>query len=100
MRTKTDGKKTTRVRGTQQQKRAVRCSVGDQRFTVVRIGGPGSGDTHAGRSFEQAFRSASPDRGNAVEVFAVCAKDAGAARLLYDNKPRQLLRRFRYKGGR
>lgn len=80
-------------------KRSIRCTVGEQRFTVIRVNGDDY-DTHAGRSFEQALRSASPDRGAKLDVFAVCSHDPGAARLPAVYRKRgQLLRTVRYKRG-
>lgn len=76
-------------------KRRIKCAIGEKRFTVIRVNGDSS-DTHAGRSFESALRLANPDRGNKIEVFATCAGDGGAARLMIGRK--QLLRSFRYKG--
>jgi hypothetical protein len=78
--------------------RPIKCSGGDQRFTVVRVNGDNS-DTHAGRSFEQAMSLAQPDRGARVDVFRVCAGDAGEARLSAAHpRLRALVRNFRYKG--
>lgn len=76
-----------------QRKRTIKCHGGTSRFVVVRV----AGDTYAGRSFEQAFRAAMPDRGNRVEVFSTCAKEVGAARMLWG--PKQLIRTFVYRGG-
>jgi hypothetical protein len=81
-------------------RRTLRCDVNERRFTVIRIDGDPY-DTHAGRSFESAWKLAIPDRGARVDVFAVCASDAGAARLPSAYTKRgQLLRTFRFKGGR
>ncbi len=76
-------------------KRPIKCHVGQQRYTVVRVDGSNS-DTHAGRSFESAMSSAQPDRGARVEVFRTCARDAGAARLMMG--PAVRVKAFRYKG--
>jgi hypothetical protein len=76
----------------------IKCSDGDQRFTVIRVGGDNS-DTHSGRSFEQAMRLAQPDRGTRIDVFRVCAGDAGEARLAAAHpRLRALVKSFRYKG--
>lgn len=77
----------------QRKVRGLSCKVGEKRFNVVRVNGDSS-DTHAGRSFQQAMASAQPDRGSKVDVFIVCARDAGAARL----KRGVMTRSFRYKG--
>jgi hypothetical protein len=78
--------------------RPIKCGGGDQRFTVVRVGGDNT-DTHAGRSFESAMRSAQPDRGARIDVFRVCAGDAGEARLSAAHpRLRALVKTFRYKG--
>jgi hypothetical protein len=83
-----------------QRRRTIKCRVGEKRFTVVRVNGDPY-DTHAGRSFEQAMSTATPDRGSTVEVFAVCGKDPGAVRLPSEYERRgQLLRTFKAKGGR
>lgn len=82
-----------------QRRRKGRCTSGDRRFTVVRVNGDPY-DTHAGRSFEDAFNLANPDRGSLIEVFSVCAKDGGFARLPAAYEQGQLLRKFRHKGGR
>jgi hypothetical protein len=81
-------------------RRTIKCGVGEKRFTVLRID-RSAYDTHAARSFERALALAQPNRGSTVDVFAVCASDAGAARLpsVYERRG-ELLRRFRYKGGR
>lgn len=80
-------------------KRSIRCGTGERRFTVIRVNGDPH-DTHAGRSFEDALRLATPDRGARLDVLAVCATDAGAARLPSTYKKRgQLLRTIRYKRG-
>ena len=76
-----------------QKKRTIKCKISEKRFTVVRVDRDPK-DTHSGRSFQDAMDSAMPDRGSRIEVFAVCARDAGAARL----KRGQLLRSFKYKG--
>jgi hypothetical protein len=79
-------------------RRNIRCGSNERRFTVLRIN-HALYDTHAGRSFEAALELALPNRGDHVAVFAVCARDAGAARLpsVYEKRG-QLLRKFRYKG--
>lgn len=66
---------------------------------MLRVNGDAT-DTHAARSFQQALELAQPDRGARVDVFAVCASDAGAARLpgVYRRRG-QLLRTFRAKRG-
>lgn len=80
-------------------KRTIKCQPGEQRFTVLRVNGDDY-DTHAARSFERARDLALPDRGARVDVFAVCATDAGAARMPYVYKKRgQLLRTMRAKRG-
>jgi hypothetical protein len=83
-----------------QRKRTLKCNVGEKRWTVVRVRGDAY-DTTAGRSFEEAMRVAIPNRGDRVDVFAVCAGDAGAARLpsAY-GKRGQLVKSFKYRGGR
>lgn len=65
------------------------CRRGERRFTVIQVGGNPI-DSHAARSFEHAYRQAQPSRGAQVKVYAVCATDAGAARL-----PQNYLRRGR-----
>lgn len=78
-------------------KRTLRCSPGEQRFTVIRVDGDPH-DTYAGRSFEEARSNALPDRGAKLDIFAVCAVDAGAARLPSTYRRRgQLLRTMRVK---
>lgn len=79
--------------------RKIKCSIGEKRFTVLRIDGDPH-DTHAGRSFEQALRTASPDRGARIDVFSVCADDPGSARLPSTYKKRGVLvKTFKYKRG-
>ena len=79
-------------------RRTIRCGPDERRFTVLRIDNAPY-DTHAGRSFERALDLALPNRGSKIDVFAVCASDAGAARLpsVYERRG-ELLRKFRYKG--
>lgn len=93
--------KRRRVRlGAFQVKRVVRCAKKDHRFTVVQVDGD-PGDTHAARSFEQAFRLANPDRGSKIAVYATCAQDVGQARLYNHFRQRgSLVRAFIYRGGR
>lgn len=80
-------------------KRTIKCTPGEQRFTVIRIDGDPH-DTHAGRSYQEALEAAQPDRGAKLDVLAVCAVDPGAARLPAVYKKRgQLLRTMRYKRG-
>jgi hypothetical protein len=77
----------------------VTCKRGQKRFTVLRVNHDDY-DSHAGRSFEQAMRSAQPDRGSRIDVFVVCADDAGEARLPSAYKKRgRLSRSFRFKRG-
>lgn len=77
--------------------RKVKCLIGEKRFTVLRVNGDPY-DTHAGRSFEQALRTASPDRGARIDVFSVCADDSGSARLPSTYKKRgALVKSFRFK---
>jgi hypothetical protein len=79
-------------------KRPIKCNTADQRYTVVRVNGDAH-DTHAGRSFEAAMRSAQPDRGAKIDVFRTCASDAGAARLPSNYRSKGVLvRSFSYKG--
>lgn len=80
------------------RKKTIRCRVGEQRMTVVRVNGDDY-DSHAGRSFEQALRAASPDRGARIDVFRTCGTDVGAVRLpsVY-KKNGVLVKTFRYKG--
>lgn len=75
------------------------CPIGSRRFTVLRVNG-NPGDTHAAPSFEEALDLALPNRGSRVDVFVVCAPDAGAARLphVYERHGR-LVKTFRYKRG-
>lgn len=81
-------------------RRTLRCNLNERRFTVLRVNHD-LYDTHAGRSFEAALRLANPDRGATVEVFAVCARDGGEARMPFAYQKRgELLRKFRFKGGR
>jgi len=79
-------------------RRSIKCRADERRFTVLRVD-RSPHDTHAARSFEQALELALPNRGSTVEVFAVCASDAGVARLpsVYEKRG-ELLRKFRYKG--
>ncbi len=76
-------------------KRTLRCAPGEQRFTVLRVNGDPK-DTHAARSYAKARELAMPDRGSRVEVFAVCAREPGQARLLNTVRG-QLLRTMRVK---
>ncbi len=77
--------------------RKIKCKIGERRFTVVRINRDDY-DTHAGRSFERAMDAALPDRGAMVDVFSVCAPNAGAARLPSSYKKRGYkTRTFRFK---
>ena len=76
-------------------KRTLRCELGEQRFTVLRVNG-NSRDTHAARSYAEARELAMPDRGSRVEVFAVCAREPGEARMLKTVRG-QLLRTMRVK---
>jgi len=79
-------------------RRSIRCGNDEKRFTVIRVNGD-QYDTHAARSFESALDLALPDHGAKVEVFTVCAKDAGEARMPFAYQKRgQLLRSFRFKG--
>lgn len=75
-------------------KRTIKCTPGEKRFTVIKVNGDPY-DTHAGRSFEQALQSASPDRGAKLDVYAVCSYDPGAARL-----PSTYLKRGQHLGTR
>lgn len=79
----------------QRKVRALSCGVNERRFTVVRVNSDPS-DVHAGRSFQQAMAAAQPDRGAKIEVFVVCAKDAGFARLKHNRGV--VTRNFYYKG--
>lgn len=80
-------------------KRRIRCKRGEKRFTVLQLNNDPY-DSHAGRSFESALRSAQPDRGDHISVWSVCASDAGAARLPSTYKKRgYITRRFRFKRG-
>lgn len=79
-----------------QRRRTLKCDRDTRRFTVVRVNGDPR-DTHAGRSFEQALRLAQPDRGSRIDVYAVCSKDAGAARF-EPLRRGEKLRTFRFKG--
>lgn len=79
-------------------RRTIRCKAGERRFTVLRVNSD-KADTHAARSYEAALRLAQPDRGARLDVFAVCAQDAGAARLKLHYGYSQLLRTMRYKRG-
>jgi hypothetical protein len=69
------------------RKHPLSCRSGEKRFTVLRIDGDDY-DSHAGRSFEAAKRSAQPDRGSKIDVFVTCAHDAGEARLPSNYKTR------------
>jgi len=83
-----------------QAKRKIQCGTTEKRFTVVRVNRDAT-DTHSGRSFERAMELAMPDRGAVIEVFSVCAADVASARMPYAYQKRgQLVRRFRFKGGR
>jgi len=81
-------------------RRTIKCLPGERRFTVLRVD-RAAYDTHAARSFEQALDLALPNRGSTVEVFAVCASDVATARFpsVYERRG-ELLRKFRFKGGR
>lgn len=76
----------------------ITCRRGEKRFTVLKINGDPY-DTFAARSFEAALRLAQPDRGDLVEVFRVCAKDAGEARLPHAGRASRRIRKFRFKRG-
>ncbi len=77
--------------------RKVTCKRGERRFTVLVVNGDPY-DSHAARSFETALQSANPDRGSQIAVWAVCAPDAGAARLPSQYRRRgYVTRRFRSK---
>lgn len=78
------------------RKHPLRCPVGAKRFTVLRVNRDDT-DSHAGRSFEAALRSAQPDRGSKVDVFVTCARDAGEARLPAVYKKGKLIKTFRAK---
>jgi hypothetical protein len=78
------------------RKHPLKCSPGEKRFTVLRVNGDDH-DTHAGRSFEAALRSAQPDRGSKIDVFVACARDAGAARLPSAYKRGKLIKSIRAK---
>jgi hypothetical protein len=81
------------------RKHPLKCAVGTKRFTVIRVNGNGF-DSYAGRSFESALRSAQPDRGARLDVFVVCARDAGEARLTTSYiKHGKLVKSIRYKRG-
>lgn len=69
------------------RKHPLSCRPGEKRFTVLRIDGDDY-DSHAGRSFEAAKRSAQPDRGSKIDVFVTCAYNAGDARLPANYKAR------------
>lgn len=78
-------------------KRTLRCNPGERRFTVLRVNGR-EADTFAARSYARARDLATPDRGDRVEVFAVCAREPGHARMLWAKDVRkQLLRTMRVK---
>lgn len=62
------------------RRKAVRCSPGEKRFTVVTVNNDPY-DSHAGRSFEQAYALAQPDPGSRIKVYRTCAGDGGEARL-------------------
>jgi len=79
-------------------KRKIKCRKGEKRFTVLVVNHDPY-DSHAGRSFEQAFDQANPDRGSHIEVYATCAMDGGAARMPGVYRQGQLLRQFRTKRG-
>jgi hypothetical protein len=76
------------------RKHPLKCLPGEKRFTVLRVNGDNH-DTHAGRSFEAALRSAQPDRGSKVDVFVTCAYNAGDARLQF--RKGKLVKSFRAK---
>lgn len=76
------------------RKNPLKCSIGTKRFTVIQVGSD-IYDTHAGRSFEAALRSAQPDHGDRLRISVVCARDAGEARL----KDGKLIKYIRYKRG-
>jgi hypothetical protein len=81
------------------RKHPLKCEVGTKRFTVIRVNGDHL-DTHAGRSFEAALRLAQPDRGAKLDVFVVCARGAGEARLPSNfRKHGKLVKSIRYKRG-
>jgi hypothetical protein len=62
------------------KKQPLSCKRGQKRFTVVQVDA-NPYDSFAARSFEQALRMATPNRGSWLRVYVVCAKDAGEARL-------------------
>lgn len=79
-------------------KRTLKCPPTEHRYTVVQVNQSRS-DTSAARSFAEAYAIAIPDPGSRVDVWAVCAPDAGSARLLFSMKDlrRQHLRTLRAK---
>lgn len=90
------------------RKHPLKCSVGSKRFTVIEVCRPHSRlqgecaglDTHAGRNFEAALRSAQPDRNSELRVYVTCASDAGAARLPSNFKKHgKFVKKIRYKRG-
>lgn len=85
------------------RKHPLKCAVGTKRFTVVQVigfrHGAAQADTHAGRSFEAALKLAQPDRGDALRVYVVCARDAGEARLPARLRAGKLVKSIRYKRG-
>lgn len=81
------------------RKHPLHCPRDTKRFTVVRVNNKPF-DSHSGRSFERAMELAMPDRGSKIDVFVVCAGDAGEARMPYAYEKRgKLVRSFRYKRG-
>lgn len=82
-----------------QRKRIIKCGLHEQRYTAVRIGS--NRKTFAARSFEAAMDFARPKAGATIEVYAVCARDTTTAKLKVTKKAQsQLLRTFKYRGGK